>query len=217
MRWVFFTLVLMNLAYLGYEVSQIGQEPVSSDIVKVDEQLEAAKTKIALLSETKGLKTKRQVSKDDPMCWAVGSFAAEIDAKHVYARMLAVDIDAKVTDRETLLKQEYWVYLPPHSNRKQALRKLRELQKRKVDSYIITEGELENGISLGLFGKQSSVDRLVEKLKKKNITPEVKTIDRTKKEYWVVAQVQDINSIDSKLKNHLTDGAEHEWRQVTCQ
>lgn len=217
MRWVFFSLVLMNLVYLGYEVTQSGQEPLRSDAVQVDKQLNTTKNGVSLLSEVTRLEIKKEVSKADSMCWTVGGFATELEAKHVYARMLAVDIQAKVIDRESLLKQEYWVYLPPKPNRKQALRKLKELQKRKVDSFIITEGELANGISLGLFEKEVSVERLLEKLTKKNITPEVKTIDRYKKEYWVVAQIQDLNSVDPKLRNQFTEDNKREWRKSVCE
>jgi len=114
------------------------------------------------------------------------------------------------------VKEEFWVYLPPLPNKKQAIRKLKELQKRKVDSFVITEGELANGISLGLFSKKESVDRLLAGLKKKNITPTVKTMQRTRDQYWVISPVLDNELKLEKTRDRLLDGRNMEWRQILC-
>jgi len=218
MRWVFISLLLMNLAYLGYELSK-GEAPVQSQQAVTLNSPKSA-TQLVLLSEMAEPANKKapvNASQAAQTCWAVGSFATELDAKHVYARMLALDIQAQVQGREKLLKKEFWVYLPPLASQKQALRKLKELQHRKIDSYIITEGELQNGISLGLFSQQDSVDRLVANLKKKQIDPEIKVLDRTRTEYWVLAPTDAGVDMTEDMQGKLTgdqDGLE--WQQIRC-
>jgi len=216
MRWIFLSLVLMNLAYLGYEMSK--PQEVES-VETVDVSLVSTGAPIKLISEVQGVKP-RVVSQSqavkDPLCWAVGPYKVELDAKHSYARLLAVDLEAKVTPQPVVVKEEFWVYLPPLPNKKQAIRKLKELQKRKVDSFVITEGELANGISLGLFSKKESVDRLLAGLKKKNITPTVKTMQRTRDQYWVISPVLDNELKLEKTRDRLLDGRNMEWRQILC-
>jgi len=217
MRWIFITLVLMNLAYLGYELSKVEAPIERQESVTLPTPSHAKS--LVLLSETAKLapRRNRRQNAEEALCWAVGSFPTELAAKHVYARMVALDIDAKVSPKEKVLKKEFWVYLPPLPNKKQALRKLKELQRRKVDSYVITEGELANGISLGLFGKQESVDRLVESLRKKQIDPKVKSRDRTKTEYWVVAPVDGSIDMDDTMRGRLQgDQVDLDWQQIRC-
>jgi hypothetical protein len=215
MRLILVSLLIINLAYLGYQFTQ----PVELEQEKsIDVAVASGAEPIRLLAEisAKPKANNTAPSKNEPLCWAVGPYPVELDAKHLYARMLAMDIPAKVKTQSVVIKEEFWVYLPPMANRKQAMRKLNELQKRKVDSFVITEGELENGISLGLFGKQESVDRLLAKLKEKNITASVKPLKRTRNQYWVMAPVNAQYPMDDKTRNRLMEGRDTSWLQIRC-
>ncbi len=206
-------MVMINLAYLGYQFSQPETvEHASSVIVAVND----AKP-IRLLSETKvRAKSVSQAPVRQSLCWAVGPYLAELDAKNMHSRMLALDIPAYQDKRSVVVKTESWVYLPPLANKKMALRKLKELQKRKIDSFVITEGELANGISLGLFSQQESVDRLLEKLAKKKIIPKVKSLERKRNQIWLMAPLSKRAPIDEKTRLRLLKGKELQWSQIRC-
>lgn len=215
MRWIFAVLLVVNLAYLAYEFTQPKAVPLQ-DVVEVSAVGDAKPLK--LLSEVSlPSKVAPKSGKKEALCWAVGPYAVKLDAKHVYARMVALDIPSKVESQSVLVKQEYWVYLAPFANKKQALRKLKELQKRKVDSFVITEGELANGISLGLFGKRSSVERLLKKLAHKNIKAKVKELQRKRNQYWVMSPVDRKTPLTEKLRSRLLEGRKMEWRQLHCE
>jgi hypothetical protein len=216
MRWIFFSLLLVNLSYLAYELAQ--PEGIKTQET-VDVSVVSGAAPIKLLAELKQPAARKIVNthKKSPLCWAVGPYQVELDAQNVYARMLAVDIPASVDKQLVVVKEEFWVYLPPLSNKKQAIRKLKELQKREIDSFIITEGELANGISLGLFSQQSSVDRLISELKKKRIEPSVKPLQRTRGQYWVTTPVNKQYSMDENTQKRLTDGRKVDWRQIRCE
>jgi hypothetical protein len=217
MRWIIVSLVLANLAYLGYGFTQ--PEKIEPEQI-VEVEVSSGAKQIKLLSEIKRPAVKSRsdsASKKESICWAVGPYQVELDAKHVYARMLAIDIPSKVEKQSVVIKEEYWVHLPPLPNKKQAVRKLKELQKRKIDSFIITEGDLANGISLGLFGKQESVDRLLANLKKKRITPSIKPLQRIKNQYWVTTPVNKEFSMDDNTRKRLTGGEKVEWKQIRCE
>lgn len=217
MRWIFVSLLLINLAYLGYSFTQ----PEAIEVEEaVEVQVATGAAPIKMLSEInlpKARKDSPKTQKRESLCWAVGPYPVELDAKHTYARMLAIDIPAKVEKQSVVVKEEFWVYLPALPNKKQAVRKLKELQKRKIDSFIITEGDLANGISLGLFSKKESVDRLLKNLKKKRITPEVKPLQRTRNQYWVTAPVNKQFSMDENTRNRVTEGRKVQWKQIRCE
>lgn len=217
MRWIFVSLILLNLAYLGYEFSQ-PKEVVADSNVEVDIASAAAPIKLLTeVSQPQKKQTKSKVNQRQPLCWVVGPYQVELDAKHTYARMMAIDIPAKVEKKAIVVKEEYWVYLAPLPNKKQAIRKLKELQKRKIDSFIITEGELANGISLGLFSKKESVDRLLKTLKKKRIEPQVKPLQRTRNQFWVTSPVNKQFTMDENTRKRVTEGRKVEWNQIHCE
>ncbi len=215
MRLIVVSLLIINLAYLGYQFTQPVQVTQEATI---DVAVATGAQPIRLLSEvpSKPREISASPSSHSPLCWAVGPYPVELDAKHLYARMLAMDMRAKVEAQSVVIKEEFWAYLPPLANRKQAMRKLKELQKRKVDSFVITEGELENGISLGLFAQQASVDRLLERLTEKNITASVKPLKRTRNQYWVTAPIDSQYPVDEATRNRLMEGKENPWLQIRC-
>jgi hypothetical protein len=217
MRWIFVSLLLINLSYLAYEFTQ-PKGIKTEETVNVN--LASGAGSIQLLAELNKPQPRKAASKTNkkgPLCWAVGPYQVELDARHVYARMLAIDIPAKVEKQSVVIKEEFWVYLPPLPNKKQAIRKLKELQKRNVDSFIITEGDLANGISLGLFSKKASVDRLLKGLKKKRITASIKPLQRTRGQYWVTTPVNKQFSMDENTQKRLTEGRKVEWNQIRCE
>jgi hypothetical protein len=217
MRWIFVSLLLINLSYLGYEFAQ--PEGIKTEEA-VNVIIASGAGSIELLAELKKPEPRKPISMKNnkgPLCWAVGPYQVELDARHVSSRMLAIDIPAKVEKQSVVIKEEFWVYLPPLPNKKQAIRKLKELQKRKVDSFIITEGDLANGISLGLFSKQVSVDRLLKALKKKRITPSIKSLQRTRGQYWVTTPVNKQFSMDANTQKRLTKGRKVKWSQIRCE
>jgi hypothetical protein len=77
------------------------------------------------------------------------------------------------------------VYLPPLGSRQASLRQLRELQARKIDSYIITQGDLANGISLGIFPREDSAKSVIQRLRDAGYEAEFRALPRSHRRYWV--------------------------------
>jgi hypothetical protein len=215
MRWIFISLVVINLAYLGFRFSE-PQQVVEDKTITVPVVSGAAP--ISLLSEVtqKAARQQNKPAAVEELCWAVGPYLIELDAKNMHARMLALDISAYIENKAVVVKKEFWVYLEPLANKKMALRKLKELQRRGVDSFVITEGELANGISLGLFAKKESVDRILTKLAKKKLIPKVKPLERKRNQHWVVAPINKRAVIDEKTRQRLLEGKEKQWKQIRC-
>lgn len=215
MRWILISLLVLNLAYLGYEFStpQIAQQETSVQV-----EVLTGVPRITMLNEVKNKipKAGQPKKNHEQLCWAVGPFPVELDARHLISRMLAIDIQADIKPQSVVVKKEFWVYLPPLANKNQAIRKLKELQKRKIDSFVITEGELANGISLGLFGQKESVDRLMEELDKKKIKASIKEIERSRDEYFVLAAIDERNLLDENSRKRLLNEKTKQWSQIRC-
>lgn len=81
-------------------------------------------------------------------------FRDEADALADQVRSLGVEVEIRVDITET--QGSIMVYIEPFVSAQEAQRELRVLRASGVDSFIISGGELTNGISLGVFNTRQN-------------------------------------------------------------
>jgi hypothetical protein len=218
MRWVFLSLVCLNLLVMvWFWRDQAGMVAVNTS---PDERNNAGQS-LVLLTELKqselSYKTKRDTVKasSEQRCYSVGPFKDENDAKFLGIRAEALGFSSEMRSLATGGSIEHWVHIPPLSNRQQSLQLLRELQGRGIDSYIITQGELAEGISLGLFRNQTSAEKLTEKMRGMDYNVIIKEVLRGEKELWLeFPQVTQLT--EAMRKRVVGEGAELSWMLTDC-
>jgi hypothetical protein len=99
--------------------------------------------------------------------------------------------------------KDYWVYLPPFGSRDAALRQFRELQARGLDSYLITQGDLANGVSLGIFSSKDSADSLLERIRAMGYGAELRELIRERRDHWVYVSLQASGLVGDTLLGQL--------------
>ncbi|MFL0804761.1 MAG: SPOR domain-containing protein [Agarilytica sp.] len=134
---------------------------------------------------------------DKLLCELVGPFESGDIASDFAERLKAIEVGASVRDIELPAGAGYWVYLEPKPTRREALRVLSELQSKRIDSYVIPKGELENGISLGMFSKKQLSDARVKEMVSIGLEPLVQEIERSYREIWVMLDA----GADSKMSS----------------
>jgi hypothetical protein len=90
---------------------------------------------------------------------------------------------------------DYRVVIPPAKSSQDAFRKLRELKSSDIDSYVITQGPDELGISLGLFSSQAAAESVSADFATDGYVTHVREIPRLLREFWVygVANMQHLD------------------------
>ncbi len=83
-------------------------------------------------------------------------------------------------DRE--LPPLHWVIVPPQP-RDVALRQFQDIQRQGIDSYLVTEGENRNAISLGLFESRESAISVLEEKKRQNLNAVLANFPRNQISY----------------------------------
>ncbi|MFT6518998.1 MAG: hypothetical protein ACJATP_002668 [Candidatus Azotimanducaceae bacterium] len=99
----------------------------------------------------------------------------------------------KLYDMQTTLQaldkvaggSDYRVVIPPAKSPQDAFRKLRELKSSDIDSYVITQGPDELGISLGLFSSLAAAESASADLAGDGYVTQVREIPRLLREFWV--------------------------------
>ena len=150
-------------------------------------------------------------------CLLLGGFESAERARQLEQRLLSLDIAAQVVPIDASLGEDHWVYIPPLASSQASLRQLRELQARKIDAYLITEGELANGILLGVFPEASAASGVVGKLRAAGYAPQMRELPRIYQEYWVRIARKSQRLIDKDLLERLTgDFSDLKHQVIAC-
>lgn len=218
MRWVFLSLVCFNLLVMVWFWRDQAQ---SANVPLVIEKASQQGEGLILLAEL----NQKQVSykqksanvnrSGGPRCYSVGPFKDEDDAKYLSVRAEALGFESEMRSLSTGGSVENWVHIPPLANRQQSLQLLRELQGRAIDSYIITQGELAEGISLGLFKNQTSAQNLMKKMRAMGYNVIIEEVLRGEKELWL--EFSQVTQLTEAMRKRIAGESQvFNWMLTDC-
>ena len=220
MRWIFVTLVFVNLLLLVFfwQKKQVLSLPPTAMSMELNSRAKPLVLVKELESALPPLKNREKTDiTRSQLCYSVGPYADEIDAKYLLARANALGFSGKMMTIavESGKPLEYWVYVPPRVSREAALQTLRALQGRNVDSYILTQGELAEGLSLGLFRNSESAYAIQRKVKALQIPAEVKVVDKRINEYWI--SISESAQLSEPMRQRIQgESTELRWELTEC-
>jgi cell division septation protein DedD len=130
-------------------------------------------------------------------CSTLGAFTTAVDMRTAM-QALSPHV-ARIQYREEQISHShgYWVYLPATADREAALDEARSLADRGInDYYVVTAGDAQNTISLGLFDNESNAQNRVARLKQLGFPAQVKQRIDTEPAYWVDYAVKQGQAFD---------------------
>jgi cell division septation protein DedD len=219
MRWFFLLLLVLNLFYYVWHQQQA---PLRVKEVESFSLYQGARQNIRLVSEADVARmpvdSGAQVVSSQAVCLYLGSFEQEAEALALEQRLLSLDIQSGVRSIDAAAGVDYWVYLVPLASRQASLRQLKELQARKIDSYIIGQGDLANGISLGIFPRSDSAESVMQRLREAGYEPMLRELSRAHRAYWVrIAPESRRLASDALLESLARDFERLEHQLMPCE
>ncbi len=206
MRWSLLLLLVLNLFYYVWHQQQA---PINVVEVAPLEQYQARQQDIRLLSEAPATvassATRESSSYSESSCMFLGGFETSAAAETLRQRLAGLDIESVVKGFVAAAELDYWVYLPPLASREASLRQLKELQARQIDSFIIAEGDLSNGISLGIFPRYESAVSVMSRLTDVGYEPALRKLPRDRQSYWVRVAPAGLRLVDEALLARLAE------------
>jgi len=208
MKWIFYSLLFANLAYLALNLSGQGAARVGASGNAGDSVVKNASpwgsgfeqkgTRALFLLEDSqpGNKSIPVVVMEQPplvvaadelrSCMRLGPFENVISAQDVAERLKVIGYTVEMTavDKPTG-ESDYRVVLPPLSSRQEAFRRHREFKSRGIESFFITKGVDAQGISLGVFSSIGAAEDYRQALISLGYDVLVKVIPRVNRAYWV--------------------------------
>jgi len=207
MKLIFYALLAANLIFLGYLVTR---EPDQSVRISGSPPLSEAST-IHLLSEQSGVDVREievaEVLKnavtvapgviEESACRGFGPFEDILVAQDVAERLNATGVAVMLNALDSPTGEfDYRVVIPPLPSLQEAFRRLRELKSRDIDSYVITQGEDAQVISLGVFPTEDAAMNHQEFLGERGYDVVIKQIPRLSRGYWIHAEQGSLVSED---------------------
>jgi hypothetical protein len=230
MRAIFVLLIAGNIAFFGYHyffaaIKDVGAEvKVSAANVPVGEGLRLL-NEIEDVSEVRGkartARAEMSVANNQKsgaeLCTMIGPYEQLLQAEYAVERLVALGAPAHIVPIEIKEGDAYWVLLRPEVSEKEALRRLFELQKKNIESYVITKGELANGISFGRFADYGQAEARSVEIKRQGYDAYIKMFPKMIQETWVVIDASFAEKIDETVwAGLLTQGSALEKRQNFC-
>lgn len=205
MRWLFLFLLLLNLFPAVFATNG---EDASNQLVGERYQPLRGKT-IHLLSEVKsgnGVDRFQQPADEElperrePGCFLVGPLISQAVADEVAAALGVMTQSAQTHWREVESDVDYWVYLPAQPSTRATSRLIQELSANEIDSFVISEGDLEGALAVGVFSVKENAERQMQRLESMGYESGIHPVQRWIREYWLLSE--DTPSPD-------------EWRKIT--
>jgi hypothetical protein len=124
----------------------------------------------------------------------------------------------RIRTRETRATQTrgYWVFLPAMASREEALGVARQLSGKGVrDYYVVTAGDQQNTVSLGLFRDQGNAERRRAEIAALGLAPKVNARTEELPVYWLDFALAGTEPAD--LAGRVANAAEARMQASKCE
>lgn len=232
MRWIVASLVMLNMVVFVYfqlfaEVARLDIEsgvaaPALNSVKSVTLLSEVSlPDKVESVRVTSPVPAPPAVDQfpavDEPLCTLVGAFKRLLKAEYFVERLESLGLSAQIKNVVVNSQPGYWLHLPPEKSRKEALRRLSELQRRGVDSYVIPSGNLANGISLGMFSNKERAEAMLASVVAQGYQPKIVNVPREQKEIWAFLPQGEAAKLSDERWAELLSSEEYiQKRQNVC-
>lgn len=125
------------------------------------------------------------------VCEVLGPFVESGLGEGILQQLESSGVSGEISELDVPAPSDYWVYFPPLPSRRAAMSQLAEFQRKKIDSFVITQGALVNGVSLGLFTKRVSADELVRRMGGLGYPARIQEVYRSRREFWINVKYAD--------------------------
>jgi hypothetical protein len=217
-RWIFLTLLLLNSLFAAVEWSA---KIDASGVLNKSYQIIQGGDRLGLLRELGSQVDAGKVTASkggvDRLCMLLGPMVDKAKALQLINVFKLRSVDVELVAQGITKAPNYWVYLAPFESRKAAVKKLKEMQGAKVDSYLITQGDLANGISLGVFENIDSARRMSGRRRNQGYDVKITELGKKEYEYWVAIMKEYTEELDAEVSEIMNElELLFEKRQIYC-
>lgn len=122
----------------------------------------------------------------DEVCLTLGPFPSQADMRNAAGALAPLAMRLRHRETHVTEARGHWVYLPAFATREEALAAARELAGRGVrDYYVVTAGDQQNTVSLGLFRDEGNAERRRAQIIELGFDAQLTVRSEDRPLYWV--------------------------------
>lgn len=203
MKKLFLWLAGLNFVFfLWHELAVDKHQAVEPSVTRSEDSRSVLKTVALLREANKPIEARGDVQAVQAGL-LLGGFNDETQQAALAQRLMTMGISADSVTETSELDLEYWVFLPPVASRAASLRLLKELQARRLDGFLITSGELENGISLGIYQQEEAARGMQERMRTAGYAASIQEKVKARNQYWLAISSESLRLVDQNLLDKL--------------
>lgn len=139
------------------------------------------------------------------VCASLGPFKSQSELGRGMELLTPQVARIQYQESSNVTTRGYWVYLPAYESRDAALRSARQLNSANVrDYYVVTAGDHENTVSLGLFRDRDNAARRQSQIAALGFPARLEERTEVERVYWIEFEQRDATPDYSSLS-----GAQH--------
>jgi hypothetical protein len=120
------------------------------------------------------------------VCVRLGPFPSQADMHRAMTALTPLTERIQFKETRALKSRGWWVYLPAYATRDQALVNARALSAKGIrDYYVVTAGDQQNTISLGLFRERANAESRLASLQALGFVAALRERTDEAPEYWL--------------------------------
>lgn len=218
MRWLFLFVLMLNFAYVGWELSQpemMSTGPVVDrgvpGIVLLSEVGQESVAVAKAVTERLPDEGEQMPAVQEAECFTLGPFRDLEKLRAVTRGIKKYVVAASFRSHDEREQERFWVYLPPADSFSAAKELAGNLKKMNVSDYfIVKSGPQINAISLGHFAEKKRAYAHAEHMTGLGLKPKVEALFKNYTIYWLDYEIVSATSIpDSVLRKHVTGKINH--------
>lgn len=148
-------------------------------------------------------------------CVSIGPFPTQADMRAALNSLTPLVPRIQYRDAHTTETRGFWVFLPAQPNREKALTLARALSSKGVrDYYVVTAGDQQNTISLGLFHEQVNAQKRLNEIAALGFAPQLIARTEDLPVYWIDFAENTLRPVD--WRSHVNPQLDLRQQAVTC-
>jgi hypothetical protein len=186
-RFVFFALLFLNLAYFAWAhwIDAPRPPPVNESIAHLPQLKMAGESPPA--GTPAGHGTQKTALNDTPGCWSVGPFVDPASGAQAAALLKAKGFDPRQRAEQGRVALGYWVYVGRLASQAEADRALATLERHGVrDALVVPEtGNTGRRLSLGFYSERSRAEHRAQAVRQAGLSAQIAESKLPDTLYWV--------------------------------
>jgi len=123
---------------------------------------------------------------DSSQCSSFGPLRTPVEQQRAVERIRAFATTVWMRESNAVIERGWWVYLPPGASRTEALKQVEQVAAAGIDDYfVVTSGDMENTVSLGLFSHEANARERLARIQSKGFDAGIGLRRVPEPRYWV--------------------------------